>query len=328
MDRVIVISTGGTISMVQDVNRGGAAPELSGEKMLSGLGIPRGLAKVEVIDLFRLPSAHLTLKDIWTIREKVVEYATRAGVTGVVVSMGTDVLEEVAYLLDITTPGETPVVVTGAMRTASSVGWDGGANLLAAIRTAIAKEVRGLGTLVVLNDEVHAARYVTKVHTQALETFRSPGWGPIGRLDGDEVIVGMRVEPQDVIDCQGLEPAVYLIKLAAGMDDGFLRYALEQGARGVVLEVFGGGRVPPWWMPTIRQAAADGVPVVAVSRCPAGRLYDSYRFEGSYRDLVEAGVLFAQDLNGPKARIRLMAALDAVRQLGVPVSDFFEQREG
>ena len=326
MERVVVISTGGTISMVQSEERDGAAPELDGAKLLSGL--PEGLFEVEVVELFKLPSAWFTLDDIWTIRERVVEFTTRPDVAGVVVSQGTDVLEEVAYLLDITVPGETPVVVTGAMRTASQAGWEGGANLLASIRVAADKKVRGLGALVVLNDEIHAARYVTKIHTQSVDTFQSLGWGPVGRVDGDEVIVGLRVEPQDVIDCQALEPDVPLIKLVVGMDDGFLRCALEQGAQGVVLEILGGGRVPPWWMPTIRQAVADGVPVVVTSRCPSGRIYDSYRFEGSYRDLAEAGALFAWSLNGPKARIRLMAALDAASWLDVPVEDFFERRPG
>ena len=324
MERVVVISTGGTISMLQNTERGGAAPELGGSRLLNEL--PADLADVRVVELFKLPSAQFTLEDIWEIRERVLQYAARPEVAGVVVSQGTDVLEEVAYLLDITVPGETPVVVTGAMRTASMVGWEGGANLLSAIRVAAASQTRGLGGLVVLNDEIHAARYATKTHTQGVDTFQSTGWGPLGRVDGDVVLIGFRVEPQDVIDCRALEPNVPLIKLAVGMNDGLLRYALKQGARGVVLEVLGGGRVPPWWMPAIREAVEGDVPVVVTSRCPSGRLYDSYRFDGSYRDLVDAGVLFAWDLNGPKARVRLMAALNAAGRLGVPVQDFFEHR--
>ena len=324
MERVVVISTGGTISMVQNAERGGAAPELGGHRLLDGL--PAGLADVHTIELFKLPSAQFTLDHIWAIRDRVAQYAARPEVSGVVVSQGTDVLEEVAYLLDITVPGETPVVVTGAMRTASMVGWEGGANLVSAIRVAADSETRGLGGLVVLNDQIHAARYVTKTHTQDVDTFQSTGWGALGRVDGDRVIIGFRVEPQDVIDCRALEPNVPLIKLAVGMNDGFLRYALKQGARGVVLEALGGGRVPAWWMPAIREAAEGDVPVVVTSRCPSGRIYDSYRFDGSYRDLIDAGALFAWDLNGPKARIRLMAALNAAARLGVPVQDFFERR--
>jgi L-asparaginase len=146
-------------------------------------------------------------------------------------------------------------------------------------------------------------------------------------VDGDEVVVGFRVPPQDVIDCRAPDPNVTLIKIVVGMDDAFLRYTVESGARGVILEILGGGRVPPWWMPAIREAVASGVPVIVTSRCPSGRIYDSYRFEGSYRDLAEAGVLFAGDLNGPKARIRLMAALDAAKHLDLRVADFFERRQ-
>ena len=321
MGRVVVIGTGGTISMVQDPARGGAVPTLDGRSLVAELA----KAELEFVEHCKLPSAQFTLDDIWSIRNRVRELVARSDVTGVVVSQGTDALEEVAYLLDITVEGEKPMVLTGAMRTASQVGWEGAANLMASIRVASDAQARGLGALVVLNDEVHAARYVTKTHTQSVDTFKSLGWGPLGRVDGDRVVIGQRVE-RDLIPCEALGGTVSLIKLVVGMDDGLLRYVVEAGASGVVLEVFGGGRVPPAWMDAIRQAISEGVAVVATSRCPAGRLYDSYGFEGAYRDLADAGVLFAGDLNGPKARIRLMAALDASYRLGVPLNSFFEQR--
>ena len=320
MGRIVVVTTGGTISMVQDQARGGAIPMLDGKGLLAGL--PASLGEVELVEQSKLPSGHFSLEDIWAIRNRVLELTSNPTVAGLVLVMGTDVLEEVAYLLDITVEAETPVVVTGAMRTASMVGWDGGANVLAAIRVAAEVQCRGLGTLVVLNDQIHAARHVTKTHSQSVDTFQSPEWGALGRVGGRTVVIAQRVA-RDTVPCDRLERAVHLIKLAVGMDDDLLNYVIDRGARGVVLEVFGGGRVPPWWMPTIRRAVAGGLVVVGTSRCPAGRMYDSYGFMGAYRDLADAGVLFAHGLNGPKARIRLMAAFSAAERLDVEVPHFF-----
>jgi L-asparaginase len=198
------------------------------------------------------------------------------------------------------------------MRIASEPGYEGIANLLAAVRVAAAPEARGLGTLVVLNDEIHAARDVTKTHSQSLDTFQSPFWGPLGRVEADRITVARRIRRQ-VIACPRLEPRVYLFKLVVGMDAELLRHAVALGARGVVIESFGGGRVPPWWLEAIGEATVQGVAVVIATRCPAGRIYDQYTFAGAYHDLLRAGCLFADGLNGPKARLRLMAALGAAR---------------
>jgi L-asparaginase len=321
MGRIVVMTTGGTISMVQDQARGGAVPTLDGKGLLAGLQATLG--EVEVVEQSKLPSGHFSVDDIWAVRNRVLEQTSNPEVSGLVVVMGTDVLEEMAYLLDLTVETEAPIVVTGAMRTASMVGWDGGANILASVRVAADVKCRGLGALVVLNDQIHAARHVTKMHSQSVDTFQSPEWGALGRVGARTVVIAQRVA-RDIVPCDRLERAVHLIKLSVGMDDDFLHYAIDRGARGVVLEVFGGGRVPPWWMPTIRRAVAGGLVVVATSRCPAGRMYDSYGFIGAYRDLADAGVLFAHGLNGPKARIRLMTAFNAAERLGVEVSHFFK----
>jgi len=188
------------------------------------------------------------------------------------------------------------------------------ANLATAVRVAAAPEARGLGTLVVLNDEIHAARNVTKTHSQSLDTFQSPSWGPLGRVEADRITIARRIERQ-IIPCPGLESRVYLFKLAVGMDAELLRHAVAVGARGLVVESFGGGRVPPWWLAAIREAIAQGVAVVIATRCAAGRLHDPYTFAGAYHDLLRAGCLFADGLSGPKARLRLMAALGAAKDL-------------
>jgi len=307
MSTLVILTTGGTIAMKRDEAAGGAVPTLQGSDFLAAL--PPDLAVLQVEEYCNLPSAHFTLDTLWGLRSRVAELLEKPEVDGVIVTHGTDVMEESAYLLDLTVPGEKPMVLTGAMRTASEIGYEGLANLAAAVRVAASPQARGLGAVIVMNDEIHAARFVTKTHTQSVDTFKSLFFGPLGRVDGDEVVIGQRVARR-WIPCDGLEPNVILIKLAAGVDDGFLRYAVEKGAKGVVIEALGGGRVPPWWMPTIREAVEAGVTVVIASRCPSGRVWDGYGYEGAYKDLRGAGVLFADGLNGQKARLKLMVVLE------------------
>ena len=263
---------------------------------------------MEIEEYCNLPSAHFTVDTIWDLRARVAELVEDDEVQGVVVTHGTDTMEETAYLLDLTVDTDKPIALTGAMRTASDVGYEGMANLLATIRVAASDTARGLGALVVMNQEIHAARHVSKTHTQSLDTFKSLGLGPLGRVDGDKVVLERRVARQH-IPCSRLNQDVYLVKLAVGMDVAFLRQLMARRAAGVVIEALGGGRVPPPWMPTIREAVQQGMVVVIASRCPSGRVYDAYGYEGAYRDLDRAGVVFAEGVNGQKSRIMLMVAL-------------------
>jgi L-asparaginase len=307
---IAILTTGGTIAMQYDDEAGGAIPLLGAGELTAAL--PDDLPELRVEELVNLPSSHFTLETLQTIRERVAALAAEPDVAGIVVTHGTDTLEETAYLLDLTVPGEKPVALTGAMRAASDVGYEGYANLLAAVRVVAAEQARGLGAVVVLNDEVHAARVVTKMHTLSPATFQSPGWGPIGRVAGDAVIIGHRPERR-VLPWHGLEPNVALLKLTVGVQADLLEQVLVMGARGVVIEALGGGRVPPWWLPVIERACAQGVLVVIASRCPSGRVWDGYGYPGAYRTLAGLGCLFAEDLNGQKARIKLMVELAGVR---------------
>lgn len=301
-----IITTGGTIAMQHQESAGGAIPLLGAADFLAAL--PDDLPPLTVEEFCNLPSAHFTVDTLWGIRQRVTAAVARPDVDGVVITHGTDVLEETAYLLDLTADTTKPVVVTGAMRAASQVGYEGAANLVAAIRVAGDPIAHGLGTLVVLNDEIHAARFVTKRDTQALDTFHSWPGGPLGRVYGDRVSLQQRVTPAPLhVEC--LEPDVHLLTLAVGCDASLLEYLVQRGVRGVVIAALGGGRVPPWWMTGIRRAVSQGTVVVIASRCPSGRVYDAYGYPGAYRDWLAAGAIAAPALNGPKARIRLMVAL-------------------
>ncbi len=305
MGVVKILTTGGTIAM-EEKKGAGALPALTAEDLKSLL--PPDIGPLETEEFSNLPSAHMTVDLIFKLSQRVRDLVTADEVIGVVITHGTDVMEETAYLLDLVVDTEKPIVLTGAMRTVSQMGYDGIANLKAAVRVAASDEARNLGALVVMNGEVHAARYVTKTHTQALDTFQSPFWGPLGRVDGDRVVIGKRVK-REHIPGQRLAADVPLIKLAVGLDERFLRQAIERRADGAIIEALGGGRVPPWWMPTIKEAIKRGLVVVIASRCPAGRVYDEYGYVGAYRDLKRAGCIFSEGLNGQKARIKLMVAL-------------------
>ena len=305
---VAVLTTGGTIAMQHDADAGGAVPKLGAGDFAATL--PAGMPALRTEEAAHLPSSHFTLETLATIRQRVLTLTEEPDARGVVVTHGTDTLEETAYLLDLTVPGDKPLVVTGAMRTASDVGYDGYANLAAAVRVAAAPQARGVGCVVVLNDEIHAARSVSKMHTLSLSTFQSPGWGPIGRVEGDRVVIGCLPERR-VLDWCGLEKAVVLLKLTVGASPTLLADSLARGARGVVIEGLGGGRIPPWWQPVIEKARSQGVSVVIASRCPSGRVWDAYGYPGACHTWAEMGCLFADGLNGQKARIKLMLVLAA-----------------
>lgn len=305
---VAVLTTGGTIAMRHDETAGGAVPQLGAADFTAAL--PPDVPKLCTEEIINLPSSHFTLETLETIRDRVIEWIEKPDVAGIVITHGTDTMEETAYLLDLTVPGEKPIVLTGAMRTVSGVGYEGYSNLLASIRVAAAPQALRLGAVVVFDDEIHAARRVTKMHTLSTATFQSPAWGPVGRVEGGDVVVGQRPR-RKLLPWRGLEPRVTLLKLTVGDGPGLLEDALARGARGIVVEALGGGRVPPWWLPAIEQARNRGLPVVIASRCPSGRVWDPYGYPGAYRSLDELGCLFARGINGQKARIRLMVILAA-----------------
>lgn len=312
MKKVVIITTGGTIAMKRNPMVGGAVPMLKGEDFLAQL--PRNGIDLAFQEFTNLPSSHLTPTQALDLSQRIASALTAPDVDGVVVTHGTDTIEETAFLLDLTINSPKPVVVTGAMRTATTVGYDGLLNLASAIRVATAPEACELGTLVVFNEQIFAAAEVQKTHSQSIDAFTAPGSGPLGRIAGQRVWIGHRPTQRLFIPCTRLEEMIDLITIGQGADDRLLRHSINDGVAGVVIEALGGGRVPPWWLPAITDAINRRAAVVITTRCGAGSLYDEYGYVGSYHDLERLGVLFAHHLNGVKARIKLMVALGAARK--------------
>jgi L-asparaginase len=305
-DIAVVITTGGTIAMRDEGE--GAVPALDGAGLLgeSATSVPHLDVRSE--PFANVPSVHLTLEMLWDLRNRVRHHLSKPAVCGVVITHGTDTLAETAYLLDLTLPSPKPVVVTGAMRTTSEAGYDGHANIQQALRVVADPAARGRGTMVVFNDEVHAARYVTKSMSHNPATFRSPDWGPMGRFYGQRLRWGWALG-QEALPVARLEPDVHLLRVTVGSDPLLLRVLVERRVAGIVIEGVGANRVPPGWLPLIRQATDQGTTVVVARGTAAGHTGDGYGYEGAARTLTAAGALLAEGLSGRKARLRLMVTL-------------------
>ncbi|MGZ4107651.1 MAG: asparaginase [Tumebacillaceae bacterium] len=315
MKNILVLTTGGTIAMVDDPQTQSVRPVENAADLTKAIPMLSNYATVHVEEFSNVPSPHMTLDLMADLGRMVKARLAGDDVDGIVITHGTDTLEETAYYLDLILPPGKPVVVTGAMRSSNELGADGPVNLLNSIRTAASRDAWGQGVLVVLNDEIHAARFVTKTHTSNVATFQSPANGPIGFLDKRSVQIRHIPKPHAHIAVDGMVQQVGLLKMAVGMDDTLIQFLLQNGVQGVVIEALGQGNVPPSVVPGIKAAIAQGVPVVLVSRCFNGIVQDVYGYEGGGKHLIDLGVLFSNGLNGQKARIKLMVALQETREV-------------
>jgi L-asparaginase len=307
---VQVLFTGGTISMRIDPGTGAAVPALSGEEIVARVAGLRKEARLTLEDYARLPGPHVTPDWMWRLKDHVASLLAADDVDAVVLTHGTDTLEETAFLLDLTLDTPKPVVFCGAMRTVSEPGWDGPANLMAAVRTAANPDSWGRGVLIAVGEQIHHAAEATKWHTQSLGSFRSTH-GPLGVVERGQIHYHRPPFRTPRIDAARLVADVDLHTMAAGVGDALLRASVARGARGLVLEATGCGNVPPSALPGVRAALATGLPVVLVSRCPEGRVAPAYGYEGGGQMLQELGLILGGELPGPKARIKLMVALGA-----------------
>lgn len=314
--KIAVIFTGGTISMTVNKDTNAATPSLSSGDIMSLVHHIKDFAEVELIDFSAIPGPHMTPEKMMELKALVQTQCERADISGVVITHGTDNLEETAYLLNLTLDTPKPVVVTGSMRNASELGYDGPSNLASAILTAIDDDSNNRGVLVVLNDEINDAREVTKTHTMSLDTFKSLEFGPLGIVDSNHVIYYRNPTfTSTPIYTNTLESDVALIKAASGMDARILDFLVADKTKGIVIEGMGRGNIPPGMMPGIKKAIEANIPVVLVSRNPLGRITPSYGYEGGGLDLKNAGVILALNLNGQKARIALMLALSKTNNI-------------
>lgn len=315
MKKVIVITTGGTIAMKYDAETDGLVPAVSGDDLVKAVPALSGIAEIEVVEYSNVPSGYITPKMMFELAVLVDQRAAGENVAGIVVTHGTDTLEETAYMLDLVVHTQKPVCVTGAMRGASQTSSDGSGNILAAVQTAVSEVAIGQGVLVVLNDEIHAALEVTKTHATNTNTFASPYWGPIGHVYFDKVVIKrnslklQKIQPQILVD------DVHLLKVVAGMDEFLFLCLIEKKVSGIVVEAFGCGNVCLPVKKGIELARKAGIPVVLATRVSAGRVVPAYSYDGSASSMKDSNIILAGEITGQKARIKLMLALGVTKDI-------------
>lgn len=306
---VTILALGGTIAMTKS-EQGGVVPTLTGENLAAAVPGLDTLAEIDAQSFRQLPGAHLGFDDLEALADQIRTLSTR-GRRGVVITQGTDTIEETAFALDRLLDVDMPVIVTGAMRNPTVAGADGPANLLAAVQVAISDEARGKGCLVVMNDEVHAARFVRKMHTSSLNAFGSPTSGRIGWVSEGRPFFCFALEKQPPVPSptERKNARVALATIALGDDGDQINALASAGFDGMVVEATGGGHVPPAVADAL-ESAARHMPVVLASRTGAGNtLGQTYGFPGSEIDLQRRGLIRAGWLDGLKAKVLLTLLL-------------------
>ncbi len=309
MDKVVVLTTGGTIASVQNPETGlYASGALPGEKLIDlerlQLQIP-----VEVESVFQVPSNAISFDNLLQLYEKIAIYTEDPEVRGVVVTHGTDTLEESSYFMDLLYDGDKPVVFTGAQRTPCEEGTDAFTNIRDAIVTAFCPASRGLGVLVVFNEGVYDARTVHKMHAFNIDAFTSPGYGHLGFVDKGTCWIQRRPASRETYRLQRELPRVDIVKACLGGDGIEVKLLADNGARGIILEGLGRGHIPPAWMESVQYALDKNLPLVITSTCGQGRVHPVYDFSGGVNDLASRGVILGHDYAPLKARIKLVVLL-------------------
>ncbi len=310
--KIALFATGGTISMVIDKSANAAVPSLNGRNLLNLIPHISHFADVDVFDVSLVGGSQITPDMIFTLRSRVdALLASDLQYDGVVVTQGTDTIEEASYMMDLLLETTKPVVHTAAMRNNSEVGPDGLRNLIAAILTAASPSAANMGVLVVANDQIYGAVDVMKTHTLNSATFAAPDRGPLGyvMLDRERVVLFHSSIIRQKIRPTRIRNNIPIIKFGFGMDASLFSAALDQGCDGVVLEAAGAGNGPEDAEPVLERARQSGIPVVLASRCPAGFVADIYGYPGAGKRLTSRGAILAQGLSAVKARVKLMLLL-------------------
>lgn len=323
---VVLLATGGTIAMKIDPVKQAPRPALTGDDLVAIVPALSTYARIEVRNVFNVPSDYMDPGRWRTLTAEAATALARPDVAGVVVTHGTDTLEETAWWLDLTVASDKPIVLTGAQRNASEPDFDGPRNLLNAVRIAVDPQARGKGALVALNGQINAAREVTKTHTSSVESFKSGDLGVLGEVDQDRIVFWRAPLRRTHVPLgSGPLPTVEIVAMYGGADGSLVTAAVDRGARGVVVQALGWGNVNLPMFTAIEAALERGVAVVITSRVPNGRVLPHYGFEGGGQTLAAAGAVMGDDLSPQKARILLMLLLQNGTSTQAPLQAAFDR---
>ncbi|MFP7169424.1 asparaginase [Terribacillus halophilus] len=307
--KVVLVTTGGTIASVPNEESGKlASGEMTGDQLRSQINLPNHI-EVKVVNALQKPSMHITFDDLLTLKEIIDKQLEDPEVKGIVVTHGTDSLEETAYFLDLTIQDARPVIVTGSQRAIHELGSDVYINLRHAVLAAHDDQLLDCGTVVVFNERIFPAKYVKKEHASNIQGFNAFGFGYLGIIDNDKVYLYQRPVKRYTYELKRKLPEVDIIKCYLQADGKFIKAAREAGVQGIVLEGVGRGQVAPKMKEEILLALQDGIKIILTTASEEGNVYTTYDYEGSAYDLYKAGVLLGKDQDSKKARIELAVAL-------------------
>lgn len=309
MKKVVLITTGGTIASTENQDGKLVAGELTGEELAKLCQLPNDI-QVVVRSMLQKPSIHISYDDWLALKHEVEAAFSDADVDGVVITHGTDTLEETAYFLDLVIKDARPVVVTGSQRGPEQLGSDAFINLRHAIYTACHKDLHQAGTVVVFNERIFAARYVKKEHASNIQGFNAFGFGYLGIIDNDTIFLYQKPIHREVYSLVKPFPHIAIAKVYLGMHESVLKGILEY-TDGIVLEGVGRGQVPPHLASVIEEAVQEGKTIVMTTSAEEGKVYPTYEYEGSAHELEKKGVILGSDYDSKKARIKTMVLIAA-----------------
>jgi L-asparaginase len=319
LEKVQLIATGGTIAMRKDQS-GKAVPAVSGNDLLESLPSLRKEADWNIIDFSNVASCNIKPDRMSELSKVVNKSFEDPQLKGIIITHGTDTLEETAFFLDLTVKDQRPVILTASQRDASESDSDGPRNLRNSMLVALNSHAIGRGVVIALNEEIHAARDVRKLHTSHVDAFSSGELGSLGSVDNEEVIWHRKPEPAMKFSIPERLAQVIICKAFTGMSPKMLECMVDQNVEGLVIEAFGRGNLPPEVVPVIRRITDRGIPVVITSRCLFGRTAPAYGYPGGGADLERNRAFFASDLSTEKVRLLLSIALGQ----GIPLSTLKE----
>lgn len=307
MKKILLIHTGGTIAMKENEEK---TVQLSEEHPLLAFQKQFDVPATIITKLFaNVPSPYIGPNMVLELVNFIKSCVTQYDIDGIVITHGTDTLEETAYTLDLIAPFKQPIILTGAMKSSTELGSDGPGNLLSAIRVALHPKAEQIGVAVVMNDEIHAPKFVTKIHTSSVSAFESPLTGPLGIVTKNDVVFFYTPEKEKPISVTHIEKRVHLLKLYSGIDDETMKFIETMPLDGLVIEAFGQGNVPQSIVPSIERMLTNNIPVVIASRSVRGIVEPVYGYEGGGKHLEQLGCIFSKQLSGQKARLKLLFAL-------------------
>ena len=306
--KVALITTGGTIASKRNDKNKLESGKLDGNAILSMCQLENEM-NIELIDLYQIPSMHMTFENLNLLNRTIHRVFEDPSVSGVVVTHGTDSLEETAYFLELTVNDERPIIVTGSQKSPEDIGTDVYSNLRNSLLVASSDQAKNIGTCVVFNEKIIHSKYVKKVHSSSINGFGAIGYGMLGFIDNDEVVIYQKPTNKEVYEIQETYPNVEIVLAYLGASSIILDALYDEKIEGLILVGAGRGQITPRMTNTIEKLCQNGTKVVLTTSTEEGRVFPTYDYYSSANNLKDQGVIMGGDFEPKKARLKLLLML-------------------